>query len=83
MLSLHLRLGLPSDLFPSGFPTNDLNAFLSPHSRYMPRPSHLPLYLAKSTTHAVPLYAVFPTLPSLHPSLVQIFSVPCSQTPAL
>jgi hypothetical protein len=28
MLSTHLRLGLPSDLFPSGFPTNILHAFL-------------------------------------------------------
>jgi hypothetical protein len=24
MLSIHLRLGLPSGLFPSGFPTNNL-----------------------------------------------------------
>jgi hypothetical protein len=28
MLSIHLRLGLPSGLFPSGFPTNDLYTFL-------------------------------------------------------
>jgi hypothetical protein len=28
MLSIHLRLGLPSGLFPSGFPTNNLNTFL-------------------------------------------------------
>jgi hypothetical protein len=28
MLSTHLRLGLPSGLFPSGFPTNILYAFL-------------------------------------------------------
>jgi hypothetical protein len=27
MLSLHLRLGLPSGLFPSGFPTNNLYTF--------------------------------------------------------
>jgi hypothetical protein len=27
-LSTHLRLGLPSGLFPSGFPTNMLHAFL-------------------------------------------------------
>jgi hypothetical protein len=27
-LSTHLRLGLPSGLFPSGFPTNILHAFL-------------------------------------------------------
>jgi hypothetical protein len=28
MLSIHLRLGLPSGLFPSGFPTNNLYKFL-------------------------------------------------------
>jgi hypothetical protein len=28
ILYTHLRLGLPSDLFPSGFPTNILYAFL-------------------------------------------------------
>jgi hypothetical protein len=28
MLSIHLRLGLPSGLFPSGFPTNNLYPFL-------------------------------------------------------
>jgi hypothetical protein len=28
MLSIHLRLGLPSGLFPSGFPTSNLYTFL-------------------------------------------------------
>jgi hypothetical protein len=28
MLSIHLRLGLPSGLLPSGFPTNNLYTFL-------------------------------------------------------
>jgi hypothetical protein len=28
ILSTHLQLGLPGDLFPSGFPTNILYAFL-------------------------------------------------------
>jgi hypothetical protein len=28
MLSIHLRLGLPSGLFPSGFPTNNPYTFL-------------------------------------------------------
>jgi hypothetical protein len=38
ILSTHLRFGLPSGLFPSGFLTNILYAFLfSPHSSYMPR----------------------------------------------
>jgi hypothetical protein len=36
-----LRLGLPSGLFPSGFPTKTLHTpFLPPHTRYMPRLSH-------------------------------------------
>jgi hypothetical protein len=30
ILSTHLRLGLPSDLFLSGFPTNILHAFIPP-----------------------------------------------------
>jgi hypothetical protein len=38
MLFIHLRLGLPSGLFPSGFPTNYLYTFLSPHSCHMSRP---------------------------------------------
>jgi hypothetical protein len=43
ILSTHLHLGLPSGLFPSGFPANILYAFLlSPHSCYKPRPSHPP-----------------------------------------
>jgi hypothetical protein len=28
MLSIHLRVSLPSGLFPSGFPTNNLYKFL-------------------------------------------------------
>jgi hypothetical protein len=33
MLSTHLRLGLPSGLFPSGFLTNNLYTFLFSHIR--------------------------------------------------
>ena len=41
IFSTHLRLGFPSGLFPSGFPTKTLYTPLSsPHTRYMNRPSH-------------------------------------------
>ena len=40
ILSTHLRLGLPSGLFPSGFPTNTLDPPLLTHTRHMPSPSH-------------------------------------------
>jgi hypothetical protein len=41
ILSSHLHLGLPIGLFPSGLPTKTLYTPLpSPHTRYMPRPSH-------------------------------------------
>jgi len=41
ILSSHLRLGLPSGLFLSGFSTKTLyTPLLSPHTRYMPHPSH-------------------------------------------
>jgi hypothetical protein len=42
-LSTHARLGLPSGLFPSGFPTVPYMHSSSPHSCYMPCPSHPPL----------------------------------------
>jgi hypothetical protein len=43
ILFTHLRLGLPSGLFPSGIPTNILYTFLFfPHSCYMPCPSRPP-----------------------------------------
>jgi hypothetical protein len=42
ILSTHLRLSLPSGLFPSGFTTTILYAFLfSPIHTTCPRPSHI------------------------------------------
>jgi hypothetical protein len=40
ILSSHLCLGLPSGLFPSGFPTKTLYTPLFPRTCYLPRPSH-------------------------------------------
>ena len=40
-ITCHLLLGLPNRLFPSGFHTKTLyTPLLSPHTRYMPHPSH-------------------------------------------
>jgi hypothetical protein len=74
-LPTHLRLALPSGLFPSGSPTKILYAFI-----FSPCVLHaLPilsltwsLHLAKS--YEASHYAVFSNLLSLHLSPVQIFS---------
>jgi hypothetical protein len=42
ILSTHLRLGLPSGLLPSSFPTCTRSSPLRSHSCYMPLPSHPP-----------------------------------------
>jgi hypothetical protein len=41
-LSIHLRLGFPSGLFPSDFLPVTYTRSSSPHSRYMTRPPHPP-----------------------------------------
>jgi len=87
ILYFHLRLGLPSGLFPSGFPTNSLNTHLSSpiHSRC---PAHLILLdfsirtiLGEVYITFISRYAVSACPPLPRPSLVQIFSsTPYSQT---
>ena len=64
ILSTHLRLGLPSGLFPSGFPHQDpIRPPLLPHTRHMPCPSHSSRFLSpaqywvRSTDHLAPRYA--------------------------
>ena len=42
ILPSHLRVVLPSVLFPSVYPTKTLYAFIFPHTFHMPRPSHPP-----------------------------------------
>jgi hypothetical protein len=77
ILSNHLRHSLPSGLLPSGFLTNNLYAFLfSPHSCYIPRPSHPPRFstiiviiLGEECKLKVPHYVVFSSWGFLYPSM--------------
>jgi hypothetical protein len=89
-LSSHLRLGLPNGLFPFGFPTSILHAFIfTPIRGTCPFHLILPdliilIILVRSTNYEAPHYVVFSSLPSLHLPSVQILSsAPCSQTPSV
>ena len=74
ILSTHLRLGLPSGLFPSGFPTKTLYA-PSPHP-YAPHAQPISFfsilspaqYWVSSTDHLVPRCAVSSIPPLRRPS---------------
>ena len=89
ILSTHLRLGLPSGLFPSGFANKSLYT-PSPH----PYATHAQpstffsiltpaQYWVRNTSHFAPRYAISSTPPLPRPSYIQIFSsTPCSQTPS-
>jgi hypothetical protein len=84
----NLRLFLPFDLFPYGFPTKTLYAFsffFPCVIHALPIPSFLTssfqLYLMKSTSYEAHHYAFFSNLLLSHSSWVKIFSAaPCSRT---
>ena len=75
ILSTHLSLGLPSGLFPSGFPTKTLNNPLSPIIR-VTCPAHLILldFITRTilgeeyTNHLAPRYAISSIPPLPRPS---------------
>ena len=85
ILSTHLHPGLPSGLFPSGFPTKTLY-IPSPHP-YAPHAHPTSFfsilsptqYWVRITNHLAPRYAISSIPPLPRPSYVQIFSsTPCS-----
>jgi hypothetical protein len=94
ILSTHLRWSSQRSLslwLSHQYPT----CIPSPHSCYMPRPSHPPWLdhsnytwrkKSTSTDYEAPHYAAFSNLPLFHLSSVQIrvfSSTPCSQTPSV
>ena len=89
ILPCHERLGLPSGIFPSGFPTKTLYTPLFPsHVLHAPPISlcsiwSLAQYWVSSTDHYAPHYVVFSTHLLPRPSKAQIFSsTPYFQTPS-
>jgi hypothetical protein len=86
----YLRLGLPSGIFLSHLPTNNLHAFLFSPIRATYSDQLILLHLiilimlGEGHSHKVPHYAALVNLLSLHLSLVQIFSwTLSSQTPSI
>ena len=73
-LSFHLRLGIPSGLFPSGFPTKILYTPIPcPYALLAPPISFFSIlspaqYWMRSTDHLAPRYAVSSIPPLPHPS---------------
>jgi hypothetical protein len=90
ILSTRLSLGLPSGLFPPGFSTNNLHAFLFSPIRATCK-THLVLLdliiliiLGEEYKSRSSLLCSFLHLFITYPTLVQIFSsAPCSQTPSV
>ena len=70
ILSAHLHLGLPSGLFPSGFPTKTLYAPYAPHAQPISFFSILSpaQYWVRSTNHLAPRYAISSIPPLTRPS---------------
>jgi hypothetical protein len=91
ILSTHLRFGLPSSLYPSGFPTNILYAFLVTHIRatcpthfILPDVIILIILGEEYKLWSSSLCSSLSNLLLLRLSSVQIFfSTPCSQTPSV
>jgi hypothetical protein len=79
IVSAHLLLGHPSGVFPSGFATNNLYAFLVSTTRVTCLAHHLLdliiLIILGEEYKVTKLLVIefFSTLPSLHPSFVEIW----------
>jgi hypothetical protein len=83
MLSFHLQLGVPSALFPSGFPTKTLcGCFISPKCARQPITHSLGLITLIMFGEAHKFWSIFQ--PLAISSYVKIFSLaPCSQRPSI